>query len=276
MANSTLLYSIGSFVAGAILSSVISAGFNSVAGNAQTSDNRTSVVVESEQPEQKDAVAGRMNTNRVSPFQATLSEVEGVQQMVSDDEKLDEFVVVPSSLIASFSNSSKSQILRGGLFANASAIQEALKISDNEKAQMQRNWRAVLKQMKRVEREGAKVEELENGLVQINVPAMEEPYEKLGESFQEGLVNVLGENRATAFSAAQHLQDVFSPKGELSYVVKMEATGDGFWRYHITQSGADGGATWVGSKVPRHLRHLTEKAKIVSELEIPKSESEDE
>ena len=274
MAKSTLIYSAGSFVLGAALSGVLVSSFAGK-NKVQRSEHADSSYQDVVQSANASKVANQAVAGNGSALQADLTQIEGVQQMIIEDEKND-LVVVPTSLLGKYSKSSTSQILRAGLFANSKEIQQALKITDQEKAQMQRNWREVRKQMKRVERDAAKVEELENGAVKIQVPDLKESYMGLGRDFEQSLVNVLGENRATAFSAAQHLEGVFSPVGEASYTIRMESTGNGYWRYHISQSGAQGGGTWVGTKVPVYLRHLTERANIVSELKTPAEESEEE
>lgn len=275
MAKSTLTYSAGSFVLGAVLSGALVSSFvekKQVQRGEQVFINYQG---EAQAVANGAEMKSRAEVGNGPSLQADLTQIEGVQQMMIQDEQND-LVVVPTSLLGLYSNTSTSQILRAGLFANSKEIQQALKITDQEKAQMQRNWREVRKQMKRIELNAAKVEELENGAVKINVPDLKESYMGLGRDFEQSLVNVLGENRATAFSAAQHLEGVFSPEGEASYTVRMESTGNGYWRYHISQSGAQGGGTWVGTKVPAHLRHLTERANIVSELKTPEEESETE
>lgn len=274
MAQSTLIYSAGSFILGAALSGGLVSTF--------AEKKVVQKVEEASYSHQREVKAKsrtgdvvREGASSVSPLQTDLTKIEGVQQMTAASEKSD-LVVVPTSLLRKYSNASASQVVRAGLFANSKEIQKALNITDQEKAQMQRNWREVRTRMRRVEIETATVEELEDGAVKINVPDLKDRYMVLGRDFGQRLVGILGENRATAFSAAQHLGEVFSPEGESSYTIRMEATGNGYWRYHISQSGAQGGGAWVGAKVPAHLRHLTVHANIVSELETPEAESEDE
>lgn len=265
---------IGSFIVGAIsgglvvhfsTSNRITAGEKSVAG------------------ESHQRVEGRRNEggqnkaetqNSFSRLQSQIVQLEGVQEMQGEDEAK-EFVVIPSALLKSFAGNAGSADIHASLFADDADVEKLLNISDQEKAQLQNNWRAMQRKLKKVELANAEIGETADGSVTITLPSMTDQMLEIGDEFKSSIGGVLGENRGKAFSAIKQLDSAFVNEEPTSYSVKMESTGDGFWRYHIKQQGGQGNKAWVGSKVPHRLRHLTEAANIVGELEVKEDDPED-
>ena len=221
------------------------------------------------QGEDKEIMGAAGSSVALSRLQSELVQLDGVDQMRSDENSAG-FVVVPSRLLEEFSSKLSKLELKDELFTSDSRVEDILKITDQEKAQLQRSWREMQRKLKRAEVKCVKIDEVDDGSVCIQVPDMSKEVLAMGEHYKASVASVLGENRGLAFSAIKQLDSAFSVAEEdTTYFVKMESIGDGFWRYHMKQQGASGNRAWLGQQIPTHLRHLTEEADIVSELESP-------
>ncbi|MFD2160097.1 hypothetical protein ACFSW8_14425 [Rubritalea tangerina] len=223
---------------------------------------------------QKQKPVKASDSDAMTKLQAEIVQLEGVQQMQNEDEDVS-FVVVPSKLLQEYASRMERAQVGGDLFSNDRKVEEILNISDQEKMQLQRGWREMQRRMKKAQLAKVEVSDGEDGSVQIAVPELSEQISEIGRQYQAEVGAVLGENRGKAFAAIKQLDSAFEQAGgEVKYSVKMESTGDGFWRYHIKQSGGAGSRAWVGSKIPQSLRHLTEVAEIRSELDQAPEEDE--
>lgn len=220
------------------------------------------------------SVNSAISTEGVSRLQSQIVQLDGVSEMQQGEEPA-EFVVIPSKLLESFAGGSASASVHSNLFSNDSDVELLLNISDQEKSQLQNGWRVMQRTLKRVELEHVEIGETQDGSVTIAIPSLTDQIADAGNEFKSEVGAVLGENRAKAFSAIKQLDSAFKNEEPTTYTIKMESTGDGFWRYHIKQQGGQGNNAWVGSKVPQRLRHLTEAANIVGELEVQADEPED-
>ena len=188
----------------------------------------------------------------------------------------DPLVTVPASLIEELSMGKGSRDMGQALFSRDGRIEELLKISDQEKAVMQTEWRSVRERVRQLEARSSTAEDLEDGSVKITVPSLVGEMGAMGEGFQSSVKQALGDNRGEVFLALKQVDQIFSPEeGERSYGIKVETIGDGRWRYHMTLEGPAGQRVWVSEKVPDEIRHLTDAAKIFSQIEDVSSDDDE-
>lgn len=186
-------------------------------------------------------------------------------------------VVVPASLIGKLSQSAGTRSLGQSLFTQSGEIEQYLQITDREKKEVQQAWKAVQKEMRQYESNAAQTEDLEDGSVKITVPDMSLAMRGFGKEFNESVQSSLGENRAEAFLQMKQADRILTPvEGDQVYTVKVEAVGDGRWRYHMAVESPSGRRVWVGENVPEELRHLTDAAKINPEMNPDSGEDSDE
>ncbi|MGB0774367.1 MAG: hypothetical protein ACPG32_06140 [Akkermansiaceae bacterium] len=188
-----------------------------------------------------------------------------------------DLIVVPVDLLEKLASSGKQIDVHDDLFSSSGELIEALQISDREKAGLQHAWRQARAKLREIEAANAKSVTLKDGSVQITVPNLKTQISKIGDEFNQVLSNHLGPNRAAAFSGARGLNQAFSSlAGEAIYTVKVEATGDGRWRYKMHQQGPRSNKAWIGDNVPEVIRHLTDAANIRANLNPKDDEEEDE
>jgi hypothetical protein len=185
-------------------------------------------------------------------------------------------VTVPTSLISELSLAIGTRSAGQALFSRDGKIEKILKITDQEKAVVQKAWKQSRHEINELEAGVSKSESLEDGSVKITVPDLANGMGALGEDFQATVKNTLGENRGEVFLAMKQVDRIFTPPaGERTYSVAVEAIGDGRWRYHMTLVGPSGRRVWVSEKVPDEIRHLTDAARIVPTMNPPSREDEE-
>ena len=113
--------------------------------------------------------------------------------------------------------------------------------------------------------------------MRISVPDLSNAMTGVGEDFRTSVRGILGDDRGDVFLAMKQADRMFSaPEGGRTYVVTVEETGAGGWRFRMTQEGGDGRRMWVGDSIPDEIRHLTDPARIVPSLDSPPAEGEEE
>ncbi len=136
---------------------------------------------------------------------------------------------------------------------------------------------AVRREIREIEAASSTSAELEDGSVRISVPDLSNAMTGAGENFRASVRGILGDDRGEVFLAMKQADRLFStPEGGRTYVVTVEETGAGDWRFRMTQEGSDGRRMWVGDRIPDEIRHLTDPARIVASLESPSSEDEED
>lgn len=179
-----------------------------------------------------------------------------------------EWALAPLRLIEELS-------VRGGrrspgqeLFDRNDRVVELIGISGWEKAGIQASWDAVRADLRSLQAGMAVVEDREDGSVRITVPAMAGQKDTLRHDFGNAVKELLGDDRGGVFLAVKQIDRVFAPEeGGTTYEVKVEAVGDGSWRYHMSQQGAGGRKVWVSEKVTDEIRHLTDAMGIFPHVE---------
>ena len=155
------------------------------------------------------------------------------------------------------------------LFERDGVIEEALQITNEEKAVVQTAWQNTQKGIRELEARASVSKELEDYSVQITVPDLTQGMTHLGSDFSSTVQQTLGLNRGNAFLAAKQIDQVVAQSGqERTYTVQAELVGQK-WRFKMTQDGPGGRRVWVGESVPEEIRHLTDEAQIsprISEL----------
>ena len=218
--------------------------------------------------------------SRVSPRErigsAHRDEGEGVDAGLTAQSQDLNLVTVPASLISELSLAAGTRSAGQALFSRDGKMEKVLKITDQEKAVVQKAWRRSRHDINELEARAAMSESLEDGSVKITVPDLAKGMGALGEGFQATVENTLGGNRSDVFLAMKQVDRIFAPPaGERTYSVAVEAIGDGRWRYHMTLEGPSGRRVWVSEKVPNEIRHLTDAAKIVPSMNPPEDEEDE-
>lgn len=184
-------------------------------------------------------------------------------------------VVVPAGLLEKLAARHQTMDPNQELFTQDGELESLLQISGREKAALQQAWRDTRRKLRDLEVAKIVHERLPDGSVKIVVPDLSAEVSAIGGGFRTSLAAQLGENRARAFAAARQLDGAFSrPGGETTYEVKVEAAGNGRWRYKMRQQGPGGSKVWVGDNAPRAIRHLTDAANIRSNLNPPEEDDE--
>lgn len=186
-------------------------------------------------------------------------------------------VTVPSSLLEKLAAKNKNQSLQNELFSPGGELEAILQISDREKANLQQAWVKTRNRLRQLEVGKSKSETLPDGSVKITLPDVSTDVVGIGDEFFGILADQLGDNRAEAFASIRQLNSAFKrPEGETTYTVKVEAIGDGRWRYQMSQKGPSGNKMWIGENIPSSIRHLTDAANIRSHLNPPDEEDYEE
>lgn len=205
--------------------------------------------------------------------QAELAKQSGLAKPTKDGG----LVVVSSSLLQAMGKRASSLSIEQDLFSRDGKVESALQISDSEKAAVQQAWRGLREGVRKLEVASSTAVDLEDGSVRITVPNVAQDLGDLAQQFRDGVRISLGDNRAQAFLAMKQVGGMFDQQGtESAYTVRMEATGNGRWRYHISSEKGDQRKTWVGESVPSALRHLTDAATINPNLNAQQFDEEDE
>lgn len=185
-------------------------------------------------------------------------------------------VVVPASLLDAMSEAKGRASLTQDLFSRDGKLEAYLQITDKEKSGVQHAWRKLQSDVRGLEKQLMRAEDLADGSVRITIPDLANEVKKLGSDFKARAHDLLGYNRAEAFLAIKQIGTQFSSiEGERIYTVRTETVGNGRWRYHMSEVGL-GGRTWVGETVPTAIRHITDAARINPNLNPPVLEDGDE
>ena len=200
----------------------------------------------------------------------TMMANSGLTELPQDEN----IVAVPTSLIRELSFSAGTRSIGQNLFSSDGKIEEILQITDQEKAAMQTAWRQSRQKIYALEARASKSESMEDGSVKITVPDITNRMDSLADGFQSKVKNTLGENRGDIFIAMKQVDRILAPPaGERTYKVKVEAAGDGHWRYHMTLESDEGSRVWVAENVPDEIRHLTDAARILPRMNSTSDEN---
>lgn len=191
-------------------------------------------------------------------------------------EENEQLVVVPASLLEGVRGAQVITSLDQDLFHREDAAEKFLQISEIEKIALQREWRQLAAQVRQLEAAASTSEDIADGSVKIIVPEMVERIAAMSNAFEAATANVLDSNRAHVFLSIKGIESALKKHAaERSYLVDVESTGDGHWRYKITAQNAAGlSQIWVGGNVPPAIRHLTDAARIDPNLN-PSEETEE-
>lgn len=186
-------------------------------------------------------------------------------------------VVIPLDLLEKLSVRGGKRSLSVNILDHNDELVELLNISQKEQKQIKESWQYVRARIRSLESDRCQAKDLEDGSVLITVPDLSSDVRELGATFQEEIMSILGDNRGRVFSGIKQCDHLFTrTPGEVAYRVKVESVGDGRWRYHMAVNGADGNKTWVGETVPEQIRHLTDAARIVPNMNPENVEDEAE
>lgn len=187
---------------------------------------------------------------------------DGVREDAGSD-----MVSVPTALIREISAYPAVQSPRDSLFRQDDPVERLLGISPHEKEQMVESWKATRKRVEDLEVRSSRSEQLEDGSVTIEIPDLAQSLKPMAVDFELAVEQVLGDSRARTFMALKRLHEAFSPDtGARNYHLKVEAVGNGSWRYHITYDDQQGSKVWVGDSVPGRIRHITDAVGIVPSI----------
>lgn len=193
---------------------------------------------------------------------------------LEDPARDGKLVVVPAALVGKLSQAAGTRSLGQDLFSQDGEVELYLQITDREKKEVQQAWRTVQKEMREYESNASQTEDLEDGSVKITVPDMSLVMKGFGDDFNAAIKDSMGGNRAAVFLQMKQVDRILTPvEGDQVYTVKVEAAGDGRWRYHMSVESPSGRRVWVGENVPEEIRHLTDAAKINPEMN-PEEEDE--
>lgn len=161
------------------------------------------------------------------------------------------------------------------LFGSDHRLEEVLQIEEQEKMAIQQLWRSHKTRIKELQLNAAEIEEHEDGSVSFYIPDLSAEYEREQTVLSRELRNVLGEDRGTVFETIKQTNQRLKLKeGETQYVLRIEATGNGQWRYRTEVEDLDGQRVWVGASIPESLRHLTDAVGVQAKLEEQDTDEE--
>ena len=174
---------------------------------------------------------------------------------------------IPLALIRELSLAAGVRRLDLPIFGEDQRVEQALEITEVEKATIQNAWDAAVDRVRGVEAATMKSEEIDEWSVRITVPDAAPTMAGIASDFRARVGQALGGDRAAAFLAAKQVDAVFTPpEGERTVMVTTEEIGDGRWRYRMDLEGPQGSRVWVGETLPDEIRHLTDAAGIVPAL----------
>lgn len=180
----------------------------------------------------------------------------------------DKMLSVPAALISRLSLAAGSRKLDQDLFSGDGAVEEALQITDHEKAVIQTAWRDALRKIRDIEATSVHTEAIDEWSQRITLPELSSSMEVMSVGFRSHVRNTLGTHRGEAFLAAKQVDQLIGRNtGERVYTVTTEEVGDGTWRYRIHVEQGEQRRLWVGGNIPEEIRHLTERAGITNSLE---------
>lgn len=172
--------------------------------------------------------------------------------------------LVPTALIGELSLAAGTRTAGQELFSRDGRIEEALRITDHEKAVIQTAWRDSLQRIRDLETASMQTEQIDEWSTRVTVPDLSPSMTSLRDEFRSTVDRALGGSRSEAFLAAKQTSNMFSPpSGDRSYTVTSEAAGDGQWRFRIMLAGPGGSRVWVGESIPNEIRHLFGDIKLV-------------
>ncbi|MFK7849885.1 MAG: hypothetical protein AB8D78_02805 [Akkermansiaceae bacterium] len=217
------------------------------------------------------------SSEKVRRFSGTLSDSRSDRAIFqtksdrpdADSETEDEIrdVQVPLSFLGELSAAAGVRGIGGSLFTDNGLVERLLKVTDLEKAQLQKNWKETHEAIRAVEVSEMKSEEAQDGTVKIVLPAVPGGRPELGDRFAKQVTELMGEGRGDAFLAMKQIDRIFAPtESERTYQVEAEATGDGKWRFHMTLEDPKGRKVWVSETIPDEISHLTDAAGIQRSL----------
>lgn len=188
-------------------------------------------------------------------------------------DRQDNLLVVPAELIEELSLQANIRSFDSDIFSGSEKVEQYLEITHEEKSTISKAWVIAQNGVKKLAVQSAMSENLADGSVKIEIPEVTNDTNTLSNTFFAVVKSTLGENRGNAFLAINQVSRLFSQSlGARIYTVKMEEIGDGGWRYHMTLEHAGHRKVWIGDNIPKDIRHITNLARIIPDLNIPASQ----
>lgn len=201
-----------------------------------------------------------------------LSRFSGLREPVANGN----LVVVPASLLQRDRDVKSIISLDQELFRQGDVVEKYLQISEEEKRALQQEWRLLQRRVRLLESKSSNSEDLADGSVKITLPVMKDEMRQIYDEFMAITGSILDPNRTQVFLSMKGVEAAITHNtGERSYIVDVDETGNGRWRYKMTVKDEDGlSKTWIGESIPSAIRHLTDTAGIHSNLNPPEKENE--
>ena len=149
------------------------------------------------------------------------------------------------------------------LFYQNDEVLEMLKITEQEQARLEEVWTMRRAEVESLESFHSSRQDMEDGSALITVPDLSDVLTAVERELSEQVRQTLGDERGDLLIRLKHLDGVFMPKtGERTYQVRVEAAGNGQWRYHTDYRDDSNHHVWVGEDLPQEIRHITDAARI--------------
>ncbi len=171
-------------------------------------------------------------------------------------------LLVPESLISDLDLLDLEAELGAGLIHDQNVVVKHLGVSAAEREGLLDLWETLNQDVAQIESQVAKVDRADDESVEVIIPELSSRVAKVGEVFEGGVREVLGERRGRTFLHLKKVNQIFgSFNHERRFHFKTEPVGDREnWRYHITLSGEGASQVWVTQTIPEELRHLSDLA----------------
>ncbi len=149
------------------------------------------------------------------------------------------------------------------LFYRNDQVLELLKITEQEQARLEEAWTTRRTEVESLESLHSSRRDMQDGSALITVPDLSDVLAAVERELSEQVHQALGDERGDLLIRLKHLDGVFMPKtGERTYQVRVEAAGNGQWRYHTDYRDDSNHHVWVGEDLPQEIRHITDAARI--------------
>lgn len=258
MTKGTILLCLASLTLGVFVGLLLSAGAQSGGrgGEGQAPSTRP--------PTRQDVLVERGASGRI---RSESSKASG-RLVLTDRDHGAGGVAVAADLLTDLGLPGSVTSFKHELIVKGGKIEEYLGLNEEEEKDLQAAWAQARDEIRAAETASATWEELEDGAVRIVRPLLPVDLQRIERGFSGQVIALLGPERGEVFTALKGTAKAFAPAAaETVYTVVSEATGDGGWRFRMTQEVDGQRRVWVGGKIPEELRHLADAAGIVETLE---------
>ncbi|MCB1130148.1 MAG: hypothetical protein KDN05_03405 [Verrucomicrobiae bacterium] len=154
------------------------------------------------------------------------------------------------------------------LFADGDPVAKALGVTEDERAELEREWGIVKDAVHGLQKKALHYQQRDD---ELWIGA--EPFDgrELQSRFRESVLARLGPERGEAFLAMTKAEDAFGGWGSRSsaaYSIKYERQPDSTLLFRISEKPSpDGpaGRSWISNRIPEHIREITDELGISSE-----------